>query len=173
MAHIFTRTGDDGTTFCAALKRRVGKDHPLIELVGQLDEANSFVGLARSLLPKELEEVNGDLQYVQRLLFRVGFTVSGKQSLSEDDVRRLEDMADRYYGRAPLKSFILPSGPSPAAALHVARTVTRRAERALVRAVKEHPIDPLALRVMNRLSSALFAMAVYVSRAMGYPEEPV
>jgi len=143
LAHIYTRTGDDGTTFCAALKRRVGKDHPLIELVGQLDEANSFVGLARSLLPKELEEVNGDLQYVQRLLFRVGFTVSGKPSLSEDDVRRLEDMADRYYGRAPLKSFILPSGPSPAAALHVARTVTRRAERAMVRAAKEHPIDPL------------------------------
>ncbi len=173
MAHVFTRTGDDGTTFCAALKARVSKDHPLVEVVGELDEANSFVGLARSLLPPYMGELASDLEYVQRLLFRVGFTVSGRASLSDDDVLRLEEMADRYYGRAPLRNFVLPAGPPAASALHVARTVVRRAERAMVRASREYGLDPLALRVVNRLSSALFAMAVYVAKAMGYPEEPV
>ncbi|MGC9071865.1 MAG: cob(I)yrinic acid a,c-diamide adenosyltransferase [Acidilobus sp.] len=170
---MFTRTGDDGTTFCVALKTRVSKDHPLIELIGALDEANSFVGLARSLVPPHMKEVASDLEYIQRLMFRVGFMVSGSRSISEDDLRRLEEMADRYYGASPLKSFVLPAGPPPAAALHVARTVVRRAERALVRASRGFRVDPLALRVMNRLSSALFAMAVHVSKAMGYPEEPV
>ena len=173
MSHVFTRTGDDGTTFCAALKARVPKDHPLIEVVGALDEANSFVGLARSLLPPYMGEVASDLEYLQRLVFRVGFTVSGRRSIDESDLERLEEMADRYYGRAPLRNFVLPAGPPPASALHVARTVVRRAERAMVRAGREYPIDPLALKVVNRLSSALFALAVYVARAMGYPEEPV
>lgn len=173
MSHVFTRTGDDGSTYCNALKSRVPKDHPLVEAIGSLDEANSFVGLARSLLPQYMSDVASDLEYLQRLLFRVGYTVSGTRSITEDDLRRLEDMADNYYGRAPLKHFILPAGPSPAAALHVARAVVRRAERQLVRASREHGLDPLVLKVVNRASSALFAMAVYVSKAMGYPEEPV
>ena len=174
MAHIFTRTGDDGYTFCPALNARVPKDHPLIEAVGSLDEANSFIGLARALLPPHLSrELDGDLAYAQRLLFRIGYTVMGRPSVTEDDVRRLEELSDKYYGRAPLRHFILPSGPAPAAALHVARTVVRRAERALVRASREAGVgvDRRALAAANRLSSFLFAAAVYVARSMGYPEE--
>lgn len=173
MSHVFTRTGDEGTTYCSLLNERVPKDHVLVELMGSLDEANSFVGLARSLVPSYMTDVLADLEYLQRLIFRVGYTVSGKASVTEDDLRRLEDMADNYYGRHPLKNFVLPAGPSPAAALHVARAVVRRAERAMVRASREYKIDPLALKIVNRLSSALFALAVYVATSMGYPEEPV
>jgi len=173
LSHVFTRTGDDGTTYCSLLKERVPKDHVLIELLGALDEANSFVGLARSLVPSYMGDVLSDLEYLQRLIFRVGYTVSGIRSITDDDLRKLEDMADSYYGRHPLKNFVLPSGPVPAAALHVARTVMRRAERIMARASREYKVDPQALKVVNRLSSALFAMAVYVAKAMGYPEEPV
>ncbi len=172
MAHVFTGTGDDGSTFCPALKSRVPKDHALIELYGSLDEVNSFIGLARSLLSPELKEVNEDLKYMQHLIFRIGYTISGTPSISQDDLTRLEEIADRYYGAAPLKHFILPAGPAPAAALHVARSVARRFERVMVKAMREYSLDPLALRVANRLNSALFAMAVYVAKVMGYPEEP-
>lgn len=173
LSHVFTRTGDDGNTYCNLFKSRVPKDHPIIELIGTLDEANSFIGLARSFLPNYLTEVEKDLKDLQYLTFRIGFHVSGVNALNDDDVPKLEEMADKYYGKAPLKHFVLPSGPQASAALHVARTVVRRAERNLIRAGREYNFDAIVYKTINRLSSALFAIAVYVSKEMGYPEEPV
>ena len=82
-------------------------------------------------------------------------------------------MADKYYGKAPLKNFVLPAGPQASAALHVARTVVRRAERNLIKASRDYKFDDIVFKTINRLSSVLFAIAVYISKEMGYPEEPV
>ena len=167
MSHLYTRTGDDGHTFCAALKERIPKSHDVMEFVGTLDEANSYIGFARALLPPYLRELDEELRRIQRILFRVGFSLSrGRPEVSDDDVKWLEEIADKYYGPEPLKYFVLPSGPVPASALHIARTVTRRAERRLVKLYLEKilDIDPVLLRVINRLSDALFAMALWLSR---------
>ncbi|MCE4607832.1 MAG: cob(I)yrinic acid a,c-diamide adenosyltransferase [Caldisphaeraceae archaeon] len=173
MGRIFTATGDDGNTYCNSLKARVPKDHPIIELIGSLDEVNSFVGMARALVPSYLGEVQSDLKQLQYLIFRLGFHISGSKSLNEEDLKFLEGLADKYYGREPLKNFVLPSGPLPSSSLHVARTVARRAERSLVRASKNYSFDDIVFKVINRLSSVLFAMAIYISRKLGYGDEPV
>ncbi|MDP8003567.1 MAG: cob(I)yrinic acid a,c-diamide adenosyltransferase, partial [Caldisphaera sp.] len=138
-----------------------------------LDEANSFIGLARSFLPNYFTDFAKELKEIQYLTFRLGFHVSGSKSLSENDVKYLEELADKYYGKAPLKNFILPAGPSVSSALHVARTVIRRAERSLISASDTFKFDDIVYRVINRLSSTLFAMAIYISRQMGYQDEAV
>lgn len=172
---LYTRTGDEGETFCRLAGGRVPKDHPIIEFLGSLDEATSYLGLARSLVPSRLEDVSRDLALIQDILFHVGLHLTGgKKVIDDEHVNWLESVTDKYYGRAPLKNFILPSGPSPAAVLHVARAVVRRAERRLVALQRMgFSVDGVLLKVMNRASDALFAMAVYVSRSMGYEDEPV
>ncbi len=170
---LYTRTGDKGDTYCMALGRRVRKDHPLLELLGTLDEANSFIGLARSLLPGD-EGVASDLKWIQGLLFRIGFTISGGSHLSEDDVSRLEEITDRYFEGVELRHFILPHGPPPASALHVARAVVRRAERRLITTLREVEVGrgDLILRALNRASDALFAIAVRLTIDSGHKLEP-
>jgi len=174
LGRLYTRSGDDGFTY-GAPGVRLPKSHPLIEFYGSLDEANSMIGLARSLLLREAPEYDGVLKRLQELLFRVGFSVtSGRLMVGEGDVRELEELVDRYYGE-PLKTFILPSGPPGVAALHVARTLVRKAERRLV-ALKTGgfmDVDPVLLKTLNRLSDALFALALHASRKLGYEPEPV
>ncbi len=172
---LYTRTGDEGETFCRLAGGRVPKDHPIIEFLGSLDEATSYLGLARSLVPSWLEEVSKDLAVVQDILFHVGLHLTGgKKVVGEEHVKWLESVTDKYYGKAPLRNFILPGGPIPAAALHVARAVVRRAERRLVALQRTgFSVDGVLLKIMNRVSDALFAIAVYVSRSMGYEDEPV
>ena len=174
---LYTRLGDDGTTFCLALGSgrpvRVPKSHPLIELLGTIDEANSMLGLARAYARVEgLDELDGDLRWMQRLLFNVGFSITtGEARVSDEDVRRLESLADKYYGEA-LRRFVLPSGGLTASSLHVARAMVRRAERRMVSAVeKGFKLDNILLKTMNRASDALFAMAVYAARKSGKLEE--
>ncbi len=178
MAPLYTRSGDKGTTLCFALgsggrPARVSKSHPLIEFLGALDEANSFIGLARSLLKLEgFTELDEPLRRIQRILFNVGFTISsGELRSSEDELEELESYADRFYGEA-LRRFVLPYGGPGGSALHVARTVVRRAERRLVAVMESgFNVDPLLLKILNRASDALFAMAVYVARKKGVLEE--
>ncbi|MCE4614004.1 MAG: cob(I)yrinic acid a,c-diamide adenosyltransferase [Desulfurococcales archaeon] len=172
---LYTRTGDEGTTFCYFLNKRIPKDHPLMEFLGTLDEANSHIGLARSLLPSmpELSDIHRILVEVQRLMFKIGFLPSRPTSLSENDILWMEKLIDKYYGEAPLKSFILPGGHKAASQLHVARTVTRRAERRLVQLVNEGLYPKLALKAINRLSDLLFALALYVNRILKVEETPV
>jgi len=174
---LYTRTGDQGETLCFALGEggkpaRVSKSHPLIEFLGALDEANSFIGLARLHATDEgLGDVAEDLLWMQRLLFNVGFSLAGQPRVGEDDVRRLEEITDKYYGE-PLRRFIIPGGTKASAHLHVARSIVRRAERRLVAAAEEGvKVDPVLFRVLNRASDALFAMAVYAARKAGALEE--
>lgn len=172
---LYTRTGDEGTTYCYFLNKRIPKDHPLMEFIGTLDEANSHIGMARSFLPQlqELDELNTLLADIQRLMFKIGFLPSKPGSISENDITWIEELIDKYYGKAPLKSFILPGGHLVASQLHIARTVTRRAERRLVRLVNEGLYPKLALKAINRLSDLLFALALYVNKITGINETPI
>ncbi len=176
MGRLYTRSGDSGSTTCffAGKPLRVPKSHPVVEALGSIDEAVSFIGLARSFLPGDgiYGEAGGVLGWLQRLLFNVGFSLStGEARVSEGDVRRMEELIDRYYGE-PLRRFILPSGPPYIAGLHVARAVLRRAERKLVAAMGEgFSVDPVVLKAVNRASDLLFAIAISLARAEGVLEE--
>ncbi|MCX8196064.1 MAG: cob(I)yrinic acid a,c-diamide adenosyltransferase [Acidilobaceae archaeon] len=166
MGRLYTRSGDEGFTYTPILGR-VEKDHPLVEFYGTLDEANSIIGMARGLLRERTEEYDEELKYMQELLYRVGFSLT-RMRVSEEDVKRLEEIVDKRYAQ-PLQKFILPAGPAGVAALHVARSTVRRAERRLV-ALKRAGInvDNLLIAVMNRLSDALFAIAVDASKKLSY-----
>jgi len=173
LGRLYTRS-DDGFTY-GLVGVRVPKSHPLIEFYGALDEANSMLGFARSVLGRDMPEYDGDLMFFQLLLFRIGFSVTARDpKVSEDDVRRLEDIVDKYYGE-PLRAFIVPGGPPGIAALHVARSFVRRAERRLV-ALKVDGVvdfDAVLLKALNRLSDALFALALHASRRAGFEPEKV
>ena len=174
MGKLYTRNGDDGFTYGLA-GVRIPKSHPLIEFYGALDEANSMLGLARSLLARDMPEYDDDLRFFQLLLFRIGFSVTARDPrVSEDDVRRLEEIVDKYYGE-PLRAFIIPGGPPGVAALHVTRSFVRRAERRLV-ALKVDGVmdfDAVLLKALNRLSDALFALALHASRRAGFEPDKV
>ncbi|MCS7107675.1 MAG: cob(I)yrinic acid a,c-diamide adenosyltransferase [Acidilobaceae archaeon] len=170
MGKLYTRGGDGGFTYTPVLGR-VEKDHPLVEFYGALDEANSMIGLARGLLREQTQEYEEDLRYLQELLYRIGFSLT-RMRVSEEDVKRLEEIVDRHYSQ-PLQKFILPTGPAGVAALHAARSQVRRAERRLVALRKAGvSVDDLLIAVMNRMSDSLFAIAVAASRRLGFePEE--
>jgi cob(I)alamin adenosyltransferase len=137
----------------------MGKDDPRIGVLGDVDEASSFLGLARAEADRE---IGGLLIELQRLLYRVmGDLAMPKEDnvVSEDDLKFLDDALEEWRGRTQIpKEFIIPGESRPGALLDVARSVTRRAERSLVAAgyAKQHPD---AVRVVNRLSDLLFVLA--------------
>jgi cob(I)alamin adenosyltransferase len=167
---IYTRTGDDGTTGLVG-GERVGKTHPRIEACGAVDETNAALGLARvQALKPALDEI---LARVQNELFDLGADLATPERpgrplgwnplrITEAQVGRLEADIDRLNADlSPLNSFVLPGGTSAAAALHLARTICRRAERAAL-ALAASPDDPVgapALKYLNRLSDLLFVAA--------------
>jgi cob(I)alamin adenosyltransferase len=155
---VSTGGGDDGTTTLLG-SGRMGKDDPRIGVLGDVDEASSFLGLARA---EADGEIGGLLIELQRLLYRVmGDLAMPKEDnvVSEDDLKFLDDALEEWRGRTQIpKEFIIPGESRPGALLDVARSVTRRAERSLVAAgyAKQHPD---AVRVVNRLSDLLFVLA--------------
>jgi cob(I)alamin adenosyltransferase len=155
---VSTGRGDDGTTTLLG-SGRIGKDDLRIIVLGDVDEASSFLGLART---EANEEVDGLLIGLQRLLYRVmGDVAMPKEDnvVGEEDLKFLNDALEEWHGRTQIpKEFVIPGGSRPGALLDVARTVTRRAERSLVAAgyAAEHPY---AVRVVNRLSDLLFVLA--------------
>jgi cob(I)alamin adenosyltransferase len=155
---VSTGGGDDGTTTLLG-SGRMGKDDPRIGVLGDVDEASSFLGLARA---EADGEIDGLLIELQRLLYRVmGDLAMPKEDnvVSEDDLKFLDDALEEWRGRTQIpKEFIIPGESRPGALLDVARSVTRRAERSLVAAgyAKQHPA---AVRVVNRLSDLLFVLA--------------
>jgi cob(I)alamin adenosyltransferase len=168
---VYTKTGDAGETglFGGA---RVPKDDPRVEAYGSVDELNAVVGLARSF--EMSTEVNAMLELVQAELFVVGAELACAAG-SEDKLRmplvdasaieRLEREIDLLETRlTPLKSFILPAGASAAAALHLARTTCRRAERNLVTAGRSSPLRAELLTYLNRLGDFLFVVAREANR---------
>ena len=166
---IYTRTGDDGTTGLVRGPRRVKYDLR-VEAYGTVDETNASVGQAR-VHTGSMPKIDMLLGRIQNDLFDVGSDLAtpGSDDNAEYPTLRirpvqtefLEKQIDHYNeGLAPLKSFILPGGTPLAAALHVARTVTRRAERVTVElAAAEPDTSPEAVRYLNRLSDLLFVLS--------------
>jgi len=171
---IYTRTGDKGDT-SLRWGERVPKNALRVEVYGTVDEANAHLGMAVAMMEgpafAALREV---LTRVQNELFAVGADLATPPSRGEQpritqaSVDALEADIDRLEaGLPPLRNFVLPGGSRPAAALHVARTVVRRAERLLVSLMQQEPVDPALLRYLNRLSDLLFVAARAANQAAG------
>lgn len=177
LTRIYTRTGDDGSTGLGDMSR-AAKDDPRVIAYGDVDEANSAIGAAVALGDLQ-PEMTALLTSVQNDLFDVGADlctpiVENPQwaTLRIDDsyVTRLEDACDRFNANLPaLNSFVLPAGTPGAALLHVARTVTRRAERSVWTLLKSRPeeTNPTTATYLNRLSDLLFILARAANRAVG------
>jgi len=167
LSKIVTRTGDAGTTGLGD-GSRVAKDSARIDAIGSVDELNSTIGV---LLAETLPQpVAACLVAVQHDLFDLGgeLSIPGYTSMTEAHVERLESDVERFNADlAPLKEFILPGGTRAAALAHVARTVCRRAERAVVAAAATEAITPTARVYLNRLSDLLFVLARTLNRAEG------
>jgi cob(I)alamin adenosyltransferase len=167
LTRIYTRTGDTGTTGLAD-GSRVAKDAPRIAAMGDVDELNSLIGLA--LCENMPDAIRACLDGVQHDLFDLGgeLSVPGHAVMSAAHCKRLEDALDGFNAGLPaLKDFILPGGSRAAGLAHVARTVCRRAERALVMLAKTDPVAPPLLQYLNRLSDLLFVLARSLNRHAG------
>jgi cob(I)alamin adenosyltransferase len=172
---IYTRTGDDGTTALGTGERRPKYDLR-IEAYGTVDETNAALGMARAELGGNLVELDAVLSRVQNDLFDLGAELAtpddGKPKDYEplriiaSQVERLEGDIDRLNaGLEPLRSFVLPAGSRASAALHLARTVSRRAERLMVALAAHEPdrVGRPAIVYMNRLSDLLFVASRWVN----------
>lgn len=176
---IYTKTGDGGETGLFG-GGRVGKDHPRVEAYGDVDELNAVIGLARSAEP--LPRIDEVLVPIQRDLFSVGAILATprlekmreqleKARVDEARIAELERAIDACeHELEPLRSFIIPGGTQKAAALHVARTVCRRAERRVVHLNREIEIPEIVIRYLNRLSDLLFMLARVANKHSGRGE---
>jgi cob(I)alamin adenosyltransferase len=177
LTRIYTRTGDDGTTALGDMSR-VPKTEPRVAAYGDVDEANCAIGLA--LATAELDDdVAGLLTRIQNELFDVGADLCSPivaapkwapLRIDEAYVEDLEAACDDYNARlSTLDSFILPGGTRGAASLHLARTVTRRAERAVWALLETEPetTNPLCAAYLNRLSDLLFILGRVANAATG------
>ncbi|AQR74811.1 cob(I)yrinic acid a,c-diamide adenosyltransferase [Sphingomonas sp. LM7] len=168
---IYTRTGDDGTTGLVD-GSRVSKADPRMAAIGDVDEANSAIGVARAALgPGSFSEM---LARIQNDLFDLGadlatpIEVEGALRILPGQVGWLEERIDHLNTTLdPLTSFILPAGASAAASLHLARAITRRAERTAVGAAAQIALRADALAYLNRLSDLLFVAARAVNQSAG------
>ena len=172
---IYTRTGDGGDTGLAD-GSRIPKDHPRSRAIGDVDEANSAIGIALGQVTKA--DVRTMLGAIQNELFDLGADLAtpgddfapGEMTLRvvQPQIDRLEREIDHMNeSLEPLRSFILPAGPGGAAELHLARAIVRRAERSAVAASREVALNPRALIYLNRLSDHLFVAARYIAAAHG------
>lgn len=166
LTRIYTKTGDHGTTSLGDFSR-TSKNDPRLTAYADVDEVNAALGVAVAMGGLD-PDISSVLRRVQNELFDVGADLctpltegESRLRVSEGYVTRLENDCDRFNeDLAPLRSFILPGGTPGAALLHVARTVTRRAERATWRALGEYPdsMNPITATYLNRLSDLLFIL---------------
>ncbi len=167
LTKIATRTGDAGETGLGD-GRRVAKDHPRVVALGEIDELNSALGV---LLAEEVPaDIRSALGHVQQDLLDLGGEISipGHSLLAAGKVARLDGwLQDWNEDLPPLREFILPGGTRAAAAAHLARTVCRRAERALVALGRAEPVGETARQYLNRLSDLLFVAGRALNRAAG------
>lgn len=164
---VYTKTGDDGKTSLVN-GDRVSKHSARVCAYGEVDELNSFIGLARTQITGT--EIQQLLEQIQNDLFVLGADLaappvhSGKKDLirrvSAAEVGMLEKQIDHYNDTLPvLKEFVLPAGSETGSLLHVARAVARRAEREVSRLAEAEKVNPQALIYLNRLSDLLFVLA--------------
>lgn len=180
---IYTKTGDSGETALYG-GTRVSKASARVDSYGNIDELNSFIGVAKAQISDE--NILSQLENIQFNLFTLGseaatptdklMLANGKSRLSlvldEKDIEELESWMDEMEATLqPLQYFILPGGGSGATAFHVARTVCRRAERSLVFLNDSEPVRPELIKYLNRLSDYLFVLARFVSQLNGEKEE--
>jgi cob(I)alamin adenosyltransferase len=171
LSKIYTRTGDTGTTGLGD-GTRVPKTHPRIEACGAVDEANSAIGVLLGYTTIRAE-VRACLVRVQHELFDLGaeLAVPGYRAIEAKHVQALEEALDRFNeALPPLKEFILPGGPPSAAACHLARAVTRRAERRVWELAQQEVLAPECAQYLNRLSDLLFVIARVITRDEGRTE---
>jgi cob(I)alamin adenosyltransferase len=177
---VYTRQGDQGETGLAG-GQRVPKDGPRIEAYGTVDELNAWVGAVRADLAGEprLAPLGVILGRVQHELFNLGSILATlpqdvhprQPRITDAEVARLEHEIDAMNAELPpLRSFVLPGGSPVDAALHIARTVCRRAERACVALSRVESVPPEAVRYLNRLGDAFFVWARWAARAIGAEE---
>jgi cob(I)alamin adenosyltransferase len=177
ITRVYTRTGDDGTTSLGG-GQRVAKDSPRIEAYGTVDELNSQIGAA--VAAGLHETLRAPLAAIQNELFHLGSDLCILESdkakrpapkIEERHVHALEEQMDRLSEELPpLENFVLPGGCPGAAALHVARTVCRRAERLVIALSRGEAVGPFTVTYLNRLSDALFVMARYENMKRGVPD---
>jgi cob(I)alamin adenosyltransferase len=176
---IYTRTGDDGTTGLGTGERRQKSDLR-VEAYGTVDEANSCIGLARLHTGAAHPDIDAMLARIQNDLFDLGADLAtpddGKPlgyerlAIIASQTARIEAEIDRLNaGLQPLRSFVLPGGSPAAAALHLARTVCRRAERHIV-SLGPEAVDADLLAFVNRLSDLLFVLARLANARAGVPD---
>jgi cob(I)alamin adenosyltransferase len=174
---IYTKTGDKGQTALYG-GTRVDKDAPRVAAYGTVDELNACLGLARAHLPDH--KIDQELAQIQNTLFDVGADLATPMDspyrknvtpIDGEDIALLERHIDRYDAELiPLKNFIVPGGHAAAAALHLARTIARRAEREVVALAKLEPVNADVIIYLNRLSDYLFILTRIVNMKMGVSE---
>ena len=173
LSKIYTRTGDKGETGLGD-GRRVPKDHPRIEAIGEVDSLNSQLGLLLAGLAEQgLGEVIEVLAPCQHRLFDLGgeLAMPTYQALGQAEVERLETAIDRWNDElGPLENFILPGGSALIAQAHVCRSVARSAERRCQQLNREEPLAGVGLAYINRLSDLLFVAARIIGRRQGVAE---
>jgi len=178
MTRIYTRTGDAGETGLFG-GQRVSKDDARVRAYGTVDEANAAIGVARAAGPAP--SIDAVLERLQHHLFDLGAELATPPAAAAAAahaprvvpawVEALEREIDRFEDALPpLRTFILPGGTPLAAALHLARTIARRAEREIVSLAAREPVNPDVLRFVNRLSDLLFVLARTANREAGRPD---
>ncbi|MEO7814634.1 MAG: cob(I)yrinic acid a,c-diamide adenosyltransferase [Sphingomicrobium sp.] len=170
---IYTRTGDDGSSGLVD-GSRTSKAGLRLTAIGEVDEANSFIGVAIAALDDDHEIMADRLRLIQNEMFDLGADlatpdgIEGALRITAGQVARIEGGIDVMNADlAPLTSFILPGGSGAVAALHVARAVVRRAERAAVALMAGEPVNTHAVAYLNRLSDHLFVAARSVAATEG------
>jgi cob(I)alamin adenosyltransferase len=175
---IYTKTGDDGTT--GLIGSRVRKDDPRVAAYGEVDELNAVLGLA--LAESGDAALGALLRSMQRDLFAIGAHLAdpkarvtasrSKTDIAAERIGELEQAIDAAEAELPaLTAFILPGGSRIGATLHLARTVCRRAERAVVALAGQSTVDPMIVTYLNRLSDLLFVLARRENQRAGSPED--
>ncbi len=156
---MFTKKGDSGET--DVIRKRVGKDSPLVNFLGDLDELNSFLGLA--YLKTKWDDMRRDIGRLQDEIFIIGEDAStGSNKINQEFVRWIEERTIEYRKESgPVRLFVIPGGGESGASIHIARAVCRRVERNAVKYSKElEPFNKWIIVYLNRTSSLLFSMAV-------------
>lgn len=187
ITRVYTKTGDDGATSLVG-GQRVSKDDPRIEAYGTSDELMALLGWAREELrgekgrfgaPGDAALLDAMLEFLANKLFTLGGDLATRIEdrhpsmpvIREEDIVYLEHACDRFNGELPpLKDFVLPGGSRTTVALHLGRTVARRAERAVAALGRHEETGGVAGRFLNRLSDLLFVLARWVTLKQGAPE---
>ncbi|CAJ1068805.1 corrinoid adenosyltransferase [Xyrichtys novacula] len=179
---IYTKTGDKGFSSTFTGERRPKEDH-IFEALGNTDELSSAIGLAREFCEDKGHTFTYQLDKIQCILLDVGSDIATPRSSARDShlkrtkfnpqpIAELETWIDKFTEELPpLTNFILPSGGKSSAALHLARTVCRRAERSVAPIVRSGEADPDVAKFLNRLSDYLFTVARYAAMKEGREEK--